>query len=179
MTKKTETLTVGGGCFWCIEATFQSFRGVEKVESGYAGGTTKNPTYDEVGMGTTQHAEVVQITFDPAVISVQQLLTVFFHAHDPTTKNRQGGDVGPQYRSIILYADEGQRLAAETVMKEITAQKIWKDPLVTEVVPLSDFYRAEDYHQDYYANNPSKGYCALVIAPKLQKIRKEFHALLK
>lgn len=175
----SETIVVGGGCFWCIEAVFQSFRGVEKVESGYAGGSAASPTYEEVSAGTTGHAEVVLVTFHPQEISLKQVLTIFFHAHDPTTKNRQGADVGTQYRSVILYSSDEQRKVAESVRDEIANEKLWAAPLVTEIKALEQFYRAEDYHQNYYASNPTKPYCSIVIGPKLQKVRKEFHSLLK
>jgi peptide-methionine (S)-S-oxide reductase len=164
----TAVATLGGGCFWCLEAIFERIDGVVEVVSGYAGGTTPNPTYEEVCTGTTGHAEVVQVRFDPKRISYAGLLEVFFKSHDPTTLNRQGSDVGTQYRSIILYADEEQRKAAETARK--AAQKSWKDPVVTQIVPLAAFARAEDYHQDYFDNNRSAGYCRVVIAPKLKKL---------
>lgn len=180
MGKEMESIVLGGGCFWCLEATFQSFRGVQSVESGYAGGTLENPTYDDVGLGRSGHAEVVRVRFDPAQLSLKQLLTIFFHAHDPTTKNRQGNDIGTQYRSIILYENEQQHAVADEITKQIGAEGVWGEaPIVTEIEPLRTFYRAEDYHQNYYLNNPSKGYCALVIGPKLQKVRREFHELLK
>ena len=178
-TAKTEQITVGGGCFWCIEAIFQGFKGVEQVEPGYAGGVSESPSYKQVSTGTTGHAEVVRVTFDPAVISLHKLLTVFFHAHDPTTKNRQGADVGTQYRSIILYASDSQRAAAEQVKGEISAATVWEDPIVTEIVPLLRFYPAEEYHRNYYLNNPNQPYCSIVIGPKVQKIRREFSDLVK
>jgi peptide-methionine (S)-S-oxide reductase len=168
----TAIATLGGGCFWCLEAVFERIDGVVDVVSGYAGGTTKDPTYEEVCTGATGHAEVVQVRFDPKRIGYEELLEVFFKAHDPTTLNRQGADVGTQYRSIILYEGEEQRKAAEAARKK--AQKDWKDPIVTEIVPLKAFYRAEDYHQDYFDNNRAAGYCRVVIAPKLQKLKLEF-----
>jgi len=171
--------TLGGGCFWCIEAVFDELRGVEQVESGYAGGTVANPTYRQVCTGTTGHAEVVQIIFDPKVISYQQILQVFFSVHDPTTLNRQGADVGTQYRSVIFYHNEAQKTIAEQVIKEIEAAKIWDGPIVTEVVPFQAFYRAEDYHQEYFRNNGEQPYCSLVIAPKVTKFRQRFREMLK
>lgn len=166
--------TFGGGCFWCVEAVFLELKGVQKVVSGYAGGTVPNPTYEQICSGTTGHAEVIQITFDPAVISYDQLLTVFWHVHDPTTLNRQGADVGTQYRSTIMVHDAEQRSIAEASKAKTEASGLWKDPIVTEIVPLDVFYPAETYHQDYYNRNPRQGYCSFVIAPKMQKFRKEF-----
>ncbi len=166
--------TFGGGCFWCVEAVFLELKGVKKVVSGYAGGTVPNPTYEQICSGTTGHAEVIQITFDPAVISYDQLLTVFWHVHDPTTLNRQGADVGTQYRSTIMVHDAEQRSIAEASKAKTEASGLWKDPIVTEIVPLDVFYPAESYHQDYYNRNPRQGYCSFVIAPKMQKFRKEF-----
>ena len=163
-----ETAVFGGGCFWCLDAQFKLVNGVKSVVSGYAGGTTKNPTYEQVCTETTGHAEVIQVEFDPAVVTYADLLRKFFHAHDPTTLNRQGPDVGTSYRSIILYRDANQKAVAEAVKNE--AQKDWPDPIVTEIVPLQAFYRAEDYHQDYFANHPEQGYCAFVIAPKVKKL---------
>jgi peptide-methionine (S)-S-oxide reductase len=164
----TAVATLGGGCFWCLEAVFERIEGVVDVVSGYAGGTKPDPTYEEVCTGTTGHAEVVQVTFDPKRISYAGLLEVFFRAHDPTTLDRQGADAGSQYRSIILYDGEEQRKAAEAARKK--AEKDWKDPVVTEIVPIAPFYRAEDYHQDYFENNRSAGYCRLIIAPKLKRL---------
>jgi peptide-methionine (S)-S-oxide reductase len=178
-TAKYESAVLAGGCFWCIETIFQDLKGVEKVESGYSGGSTKNPTYKEVCDGTTGHAEVVKITFDPAVISFEQLLTVFFHIHNPTTLNKQGADVGTQYRSAIYYNSDDQKTTADKVIADITASKLWDDPIVTEVTKFDVFYKAEDYHQDYYNNNQSQGYCSYVIAPKVKKFYKEFPHLLK
>ncbi|MBN2732709.1 MAG: peptide-methionine (S)-S-oxide reductase MsrA [Balneolaceae bacterium] len=171
--------TFGAGCFWCVEAVFQSLKGVKSVTSGYAGGHIKNPSYREVCSGSTGHAEVAQITFNPSVISYQQLLTVFWHTHNPTTKNRQGADVGTQYRSAIFYHNEEQKKLAETSRTETDASDLWNDPIVTEIEPLDAFYEAEEDHQNYYANNPSAGYCSFVIAPKMKKLRKEFRHLLK
>jgi peptide-methionine (S)-S-oxide reductase len=161
--------TFGCGCFWCIEAVFKRVEGVIDVVSGYAGGTKVDPTYEQVCSGATGHAEVVQVTFDPKRIGYADLLALFFKSHDPTTPNRQGADVGSQYRSIILYGSEEQRAAAVAVRKK--AQKDWKDPIVTEIVPLPAFYRAEDHHQDYFENNRTAGYCRVIIAPKLQKLK--------
>jgi peptide-methionine (S)-S-oxide reductase len=174
-----EVATLGGGCFWCLEAVYEQLIGVEQVESGYAGGTVDNPSYQQVCTGSTGHAEVVQVTFDPQVVSYAELLRVFFTIHDPTTLNRQGADIGTQYRSAIFYHDEGQRAAAERVIKEITAAGVWEDPIVTEVTPLKAFYRAEDYHQEYYRRNPGQGYCRVVIAPKVAKFRKQYLEKLK
>ena len=168
---KTESATFGGGCFWCMEAVFERLPGVISVTSGFAGGNTENPTYEQVCTGDTGHAEVTQIEFDPAKISYAKLLDVFWQAHDPTTLNRQGADEGTPYRSIILYHGEAQKLAAEKSKAE--AQKNFKHPIVTEIVPLTKFYPAEDYHQQYYDNNSNSGYCQVVIAPKLEKLEKE------
>jgi peptide-methionine (S)-S-oxide reductase len=167
-TNKTEIAVVGGGCFWCTEAVFQRLPGVKSVTSGYAGGQTENPTYEQVCSGTTGHAEVIQIEFDPQKISYETLLEHFWDAHDPTTLNRQGADVGTQYRSIILYKDDGQKAAAEKSKAE--AQKKFRNPIVTEIVPLKTFYKAEEYHQDYYDQNPNQGYSRAVIRPKLEKL---------
>jgi len=177
--KTLEVATLGGGCFWCLEAVYVELRGVEKVASGYAGGHVKNPTYREVCNGTTGHAEVVQVTFDPAVISYADILRVFFTIHDPTTLNRQGADVGTQYRSAIYYHDDAQKQTALEVMAEITAQRIWPNPLVTELAPIDVFYPAEAYHQDYFARNPMQPYCQVVIAPKVAKFRKQYFAQLR
>ena len=169
-----EVATLGGGCFWCLDAAFQQLEGVEKVESGYAGGQVANPTYRDVCTGATGHAEVVQVTFDPSVISYRDLLGVFFTIHDPTTKDRQGADVGPQYRSIVLYHSPEQRDTAEQVIEELNRNQVWDNAIVTEVAPLTAFYPAERYHQDYYANNPGQPYCQIVIAPKVAKVRKAY-----
>jgi len=174
-----EVATIAGGCFWCTEAVFKELRGVEKVESGYSGGTLANPTYEQVSSGTTGHAETIQITYDPKVISFKELLEVFFVIHDPTTLNRQGADMGTQYRSAIFYNSPAQKKIAEEVIKEITAQKIWKDPIVTKLEPYKAFYSAEEYHQDYFARNPDKAYCRIVIEPKVLKFRKQFVSKLK
>jgi peptide-methionine (S)-S-oxide reductase len=169
-----EIATLGGGCFWCLDAVFRQLRGVEKVESGYAGGTQPDPTYRDVCSGTTGHAEVVQVTFDPSEIAYRDLLGVFFSIHDPTTVDRQGADVGTQYRSIVLYHSDEQRATAEQVMNELKDQQVWDDPIVTEIEPLATFYPAETYHQDYFANNPRQPYCQAVIAPKVSKFRKAY-----
>jgi len=174
-----DSIVLGGGCFWCVEAVFQELKGVVAVNSGYAGGDTPNPTYKQVSRGETTHAEVVKVTFDPEIITVSQILRIFFHVHDPTTPNRQGNDVGPQYRSIILYADDSQKKAAQSVMSVIENEKLWSDPLVTQLQKLDDFWPAEDYHQDYFSNNPNQPYCNLVIVPKLKKFRKEFADMLR
>ena len=171
--------TLAGGCFWCLEAVYQDLKGVEKVESGYAGGRVANPSYQLVCTGTTGHAEVVQITYDPQVVSYRELLQVFFTIHDPTTLNRQGNDVGTQYRSAIYYHDEAQKRVAEEVIAEVTAQGLWRNPIVTEVKPLDHFYKAEDYHQNYFKNNPYQPYCQVVIAPKVSKFRKKYVESLK
>ncbi len=170
----SELATIGGGCFWCLEAVYLGVRGVSHVMSGYAGGHVDNPSYEQVCGKRTGHAEVVQVTFDPAEISYDDLLRVFFTIHDPTTKNAQGADVGPQYRSIILTHDEAQRAAAEKVIAEITAEGIWPGKIVTEVEPLTKFWPAEAEHHNYFARNPWSGYCRAVIAPKVQKFRKSF-----
>jgi peptide-methionine (S)-S-oxide reductase len=174
-----EIATLGGGCFWCLEAVFEQLRGVTKVESGYAGGSTINPSYQQVCTGSTGHAEVVQVTFDPAVISYREILEVFFALHDPTTLNRQGNDVGTQYRSAIFYHSPDQKRVAEEVLAEFNKAGIWDRPPVTEVVPLTSFFRAEDYHQGYFRNNPTQGYCQAVVSPKVAKLRKQFAAKLK
>lgn len=170
-TNQTEIADFGGGCFWCMEAVFERLPGVISVTSGFAGGTTENPTYEQVCTETTGHAEVTEIVFDPAKISYDQLLEVFWQAHDPTTLNRQGADVGTSYRSIILYHSEKQKLEAEK--SKIAAQQNFKHPIVTEIVPLKKFWPAEDYHQKYYDNNPNQGYCQIVITPKLEKLEKK------
>jgi len=177
MTK--EVATLGGGCFWCTEAVFNELRGVEKVESGYSGGSVENPSYEDVCTGTTGHAEVIQVTFDPHTISYRDLLQVFFTLHDPTTLNRQGADVGTQYRSAVFYHDEAQRRVAEDTIREVDASKIWKTPIVTEIAPFKAFYKAEDYHQEYFQKNKSSGYCQAVIAPKIVKLRERYREKLK
>ncbi len=179
MSDHFEAATLTGGCFWCLEAVFDEVKGVESVESGYAGGHVQNPTYRAVCNGETGHAEVVQIKFDPSVVSYRDLLNVFFAIHDPTTLNRQGADAGTQYRSAIFYHSPAQKEAAETLVKELNEQKIWNNPIVTEVSPLSNFYMAEDYHQEYFARNPYQPYCQAVVAPKVSKFRKHYLELLK
>jgi peptide-methionine (S)-S-oxide reductase len=174
-----EKATFGGGCFWCVEAVFQRLKGVYHVESGYAGGLRANPTYEQVYSGATGHAEVIQVSFDPQEISYDQLLEVFWHTHDPTTLNRQGADRGTQYRSVIFYHNDEQRRQAEASKKKTDASGLWNDPIVTEISPLAVFYKAEDYHQNYYNENSGQMYCSLVIAPKLQKLYQEFGDLLK
>jgi peptide-methionine (S)-S-oxide reductase len=173
-TERREVATLGGGCFWCLDAVYRQFRGVERVESGYAGGTTENPSYRDVCTGRTGHAEVVQITFDPDVVSYRELLDVFFTIHDPTTRDRQGGDVGPQYRSIILTHSPDQERTARAAIADVDARGIWDAPVVTRVEPLTTFYPAERYHQDYFANNALQPYCQVVIAPKVAKFRKQY-----
>ncbi|MFN0121979.1 MAG: peptide-methionine (S)-S-oxide reductase MsrA [Blastocatellia bacterium] len=176
---KKEIATIAGGCFWCIEAVYEELRGVESAVSGYAGGKVNNPSYEAVCTGTTGHAEVVQITYDPAVISYKELLEVFFTIHDPTTLNRQGADVGTQYRSAIFYHTPEQKEIADAVVAAITSAKIWDNPIVTEISPLPKFFKAEDYHQEYFERNPGQGYCRVVIAPKVAKFRKTFLSKLK
>jgi peptide-methionine (S)-S-oxide reductase len=179
MEKKLETATLAAGCFWCIEAVLDDLKGVEDVVSGYSGGTTVDPTYREVCSGTTGHAEVAEIRFDPNEISFKELLQVFFAVHDPTTLNRQGNDVGTQYRSAIFYHNDEQRRIAEETVKEIDAESIYDDPIVTEIVPFEKFYPAEDYHQEYFANNPTQPYCVAVVAPKVAKFRQKYVNRLK
>jgi peptide-methionine (S)-S-oxide reductase len=174
-----EVATLGGGCFWCLEAVYDELKGVAHVESGYAGGHVANPSYREVCNGTTGHAEVVRVTFDPQVVSFEEILRVFFTIHDPTTLNRQGNDVGPQYRSAIFYHNQEQKATAEKVIREISEAKLWPNPIVTEVTPLTNYYEAEDYHQEYFANNPYQPYCQVVVAPKVGKFRKQYMDKLK
>jgi len=175
----TQTAVLGGGCFWCVEAAFNQLQGVQRVVSGYMGGRTQNPTYEQVCSGKTGHVEVAEIAFDPEVISYNDILEVFFTAHDPTTLNRQGNDVGEQYRSIIFYRDEEQRQTAEKVIAELTKEHAYKDPIVTAVEPASTFYPAEEYHQNYFQNHPYQPYCMFAISPKIKKIRQKFAARLK
>jgi peptide-methionine (S)-S-oxide reductase len=170
----TEVATLAGGCFWCLEAIFKEVDGVENVTSGFTGGTTINPTYQEVCTGTTGHAEAVLLTFDPGKISYREILQVFFSVHDPTTVNRQGGDVGTQYRSAIFYRDDQQMAVAEAVIKELSEAHVWKKPIVTEVVPLDKFYPAEDYHREYFLRHAEQSYCQVVISPKINKFRKQW-----
>lgn len=171
MGERREVATLGGGCFWCLEAVFEQLKGVEKVESGYAGGHVKNPTYRAVCAGTTGHAEVTQVTFDPDVVSFRELLDVFFTIHDPTTLNRQGADVGPQYRSAIFHHSPEQQATAGETIRELDAAGVWDAPIVTEVAPMGDFYPAEEYHRQYYRRNPRQPYCQVVIAPKVSRLR--------
>ncbi len=174
-----ELATIGGGCFWCIEAIYMEVRGIESATSGYSGGKIKNPTYREVTSGRTGHAEVVQLKYDPEVITYRQILEIFFHLHDPTTLNRQGADVGTHYRSVIFYHNAEQEKIAREVFSEIDASDLWDDPLVTEITPLTAFYMAEDYHQNYFQNNPNQPYCTFVIGPKMTKLRKLFEHKLR
>ena len=176
---KREVATLAGGCFWCLEAVFDNLKGVTDVVSGYAGGQAANPSYEQVCTGRTGHAEVVQVTFDPQQINFREILEVFFTVHDPTTLNRQGADVGTQYRSAIFYHSDEQKTAAEEVERTYTAEKEWGKPIVTELKPFTAFYPAEDYHQEYFAHNPDQGYCQIVIAPKVVKFRKKFADRLK
>lgn len=176
---KLETATFGSGCFWCTEAIFERVNGVTSVVSGYSGGTVENPTYKEVCDGTTGHAECTQINFDPAIISYDELLEIFWKTHDPTTLNRQGNDVGTQYRSVIFYHNDEQKQKAEYYKNKLTEEKIWDKPIVTEITKFEKFYPAEDYHQEYYDNNPNQGYCAYVITPKVEKFEKIFKDKLK
>jgi len=169
-----EVATFGAGCFWCTEAAYQQLKGVVSVVSGYSGGHVDNPTYEQVSTGSTGHAEVCQIEYDPEQITYKELLDVFFTIHDPTTLNRQGNDIGAQYRSVIFYHSEKQRKAAEAAIAKLKASRVWKDPIVTEVKPFDKFYRAEDYHQNYYRRNPDQAYCRLVIQPKLNKLQHVF-----
>ncbi len=175
----TEIATFAGGCFWCTEAIFSELKGVQSVQPGYSGGNLPNPSYEQVCTDTTGHAEAVQVTFEPNLISYEDLLNLFFSTHDPTTLNRQGNDIGTQYRSAIFYHDQNQKEIAEKVMREVTNKKIWGKPLVTELVPFKEFYPAEDYHKDYFRRNPNQGYCQVVIAPKVAKFRKHYLDMLK
>ncbi len=174
-----ELATLGGGCFWCLDAVYAQLQGVQKVVSGYAGGTVPNPTYEQVCSGNTGHAEVAQITFDPNVVSFREILEIFFTIHDPTSLNRQGADIGTQYRSAIFYHDEDQQRVAEALIDELDGAHIWPDPIVTEVTPFRIWYEAEDYHQDYYKYNSQQPYCQVVISPKVAKFRKKFAKKLK
>jgi peptide-methionine (S)-S-oxide reductase len=177
--KQFEVATLGGGCFWCTEAVFNLLKGVEKVESGYSGGKTENPTYEKVSTGTTGHVEVVQISFNPDVISFKEILEVFFSSHDPTTLNRQGNDIGTQYRSVIFYHDNQQKAIAEQVIKELTEAETWNKPIVTQIEPYKIFYKAEEYHQNYFKNHPEKSYCNIIIAPKINKLKQHYLSKLK
>ena len=173
-TETTATATLAGGCFWCIESAFNQVQGIKLATSGYAGGHTDSPSYEAVCKGDTGHAEVVQLTYYPDQISYREILEIFFALHDPTQLNRQGNDVGTQYRSAVFYHDEEQKAAAEAIIQEMTDDKVWPDPIMTEVVPLSNYSAAEDYHQSYFKNNPQNQYCAMVVAPKLAKFKKTF-----
>lgn len=179
MTMPTETAYLGGGCFWCVEAAIKQLQGVESVRSGYMGGHIANPTYQQVCSGRSGHVEIAEVKFDPAVISYNDLLHVFFTLHDPTTLNRQGNDVGEQYRSVIFYSNDEQKKTAEDVIAELTRDHVFRDPIVTAVEPSQIFYVAEDYHQDYLTNNPMQPYCMFVVAPKVQKIRQKYASRLK
>ncbi|NTW02009.1 MAG: peptide-methionine (S)-S-oxide reductase MsrA [Oscillochloris sp.] len=176
VTNTYERATLGGGCFWCLEAVFDELAGVAEVVSGYTGGYVENPSYKQVCSGTTGHAEVIQISFEPALISFREILEVFFSTHDPTTLNRQGADVGPQYRSVIFYHSEEQRLTATQLIADLDAAHVWQSPIVTEVTAATIFYPAEDYHQEYFANNSRQPYCQFVVAPKVAKFRKQYAA---
>lgn len=177
--KQLEVATLGGGCFWCLDAIYRDVQGVERVVSGYSGGHVANPTYEQVCGKRTGHAEVVQVWYDPSVITYDEILYIFWRIHDPTTLNRQGNDVGPQYRSAIFYHDEAQKAAAERTRDETAAAGVWPDPIVTEIVPFDVFYEAEGYHQDYFSNNPNQPYCVYVVDPKVRKFRKSFQDKLK
>lgn len=174
-----ETITLGGGCYWCVEAVYENLDGVKSVVSGFSGGKVANPTYEEVCTGETGHAEVVQITYDKSVTDINEIFKVFFTVHDPTTLNRQGADVGTQYRSVIFYKNDEQRKAAQSIIAELNKAKVYNSPIVTKVEPFTKFYKAEDYHQNYYANNKSQPYCKMVIQPKLEKFEKVFKNKLK
>ncbi len=179
MPANLEQATLAGGCFWCLEAVFLELRGIERVESGYAGGTVPHPSYEQVCTGRTGHAEVVLVTFDPSVIGYRELLEIFFTIHDPTTLNRQGADAGTQYRSAVFFHSSEQEATARDVIATLETEKVWDTPIVTEVVPFGEFYPAEEYHRDYYRRNPGQGYCRAVIAPKVAKLRKIFFEKLK
>lgn len=174
-----EVATLASGCFWCAEAVFQEIKGVVKVEPGYTGGLRQNPTYEQVSTGTTGHAEAVQIQFNPSIITFKEILEIFFATHDPTTVNRQGADVGHQYRSAIFYQDDRQKATAEGVIEELTKEKVFDSPIVTEIKPFTEFYRAEDYHKDYFKKHPNQPYCRVVISPKIAKLRRQFKEKLK
>lgn len=177
--KSMKQATFGAGCFWCVEAIFQRVKGVEKIESGYSGGSVKNPTYEQVCTGKTGHAEVIRIEYDESIVSFETLLEVFWHTHDPTTLNQQGADVGTQYRSVIFFHDDEQKELAIASRKKTNESKLWADSIVTQINPLINYYKAENYHQDYYNNNPNQGYCSYVIAPKVAKFIKQYKYLLK
>ena len=179
MTAALETATLAGGCFWCVEAVFDDLKGVHTVESGYMGGKTLNPTYDDICTGRTGHAEVIRVAFDPAEVSFADILRVFFTIHDPTTLNRQGNDAGTQYRSAIFYHSDAQKITAQEIIAEVTSEGLYRDAIVTEVTAASTFYIAEQYHQEYFARNPNQQYCMFVVAPKVSKFRKKYAERLK
>ena len=178
-TSNIETITLGGGCYWCVEAVYENLNGVKSVVSGFSGGKTANPTYEEVTTGTTGHAEVVQITYDNTITDINEIYKVFFTVHDPTTLNRQGTDIGTQYRSVIFYKNEEQKKAAQSIINELNKAKVYTSPIVTKVEPFTKFYKADDYHQNYYANNKNQPYCKMVIQPKIEKFEKVFKSKLK
>jgi len=178
-TRPTETITLAGGCFWCLEAVYEQMRGVVRVQSGYMGGSVPRPTYQQVCGGRTGHAEVVEVEFDPAVVSLRDVLEVFFAIHDPTTRDRQGNDIGPQYRSAIFYRSDEQRIAAEQIIHELESEHVFPAPIVSEVQPAADFWPAEDYHNEYFRRNPEQPYCSYVVAPKVGRFRQKFASLLK
>ncbi|HEY32798.1 MAG TPA: peptide-methionine (S)-S-oxide reductase MsrA [Dehalococcoidia bacterium] len=178
-TASSEVTTLAGGCFWCIDAVFREIEGVNHVVSGYTGGTAANPNYKQVCTGTTGHAEAVQMSFNPSKISYREILEIFFSIHDPTTLNRQGADVGTQYRSVIFYHNEQQKAVAEKIIEELDEAHVWKNPIVTEILPLGKFYPAEDYHQGYFSKNPRQGYCQMIISPKVNKFRQQWTKRLK
>jgi len=178
-TSNIETITLGGGCYWCVEAVYENLNGVKSVVSGFSGGKTANPTYEEVTTGTTGHAEVVQITYDNTITDINEIYKVFFTVHDPTTLNRQGADIGTQYRSVIFYKNEEQKKAAQSIINELNKAKVYTSPIVTKVEPFTKFYKADDYHQNYYANNKNQPYCKMVIQPKIEKFEKVFKSKLK
>lgn len=178
-TSNIETITLGGGCYWCVEAVYENLNGVKSVVSGFSGGKTANPTYEEVTTGTTGHAEVVQITYDNTITDINEIYKVFFTVHDPTTLNRQGADIGTQYRSVIFYKNEEQKKAAQSIINELNKAKVYNSPIVTKVEPFTKFYKADDYHQNYYANNKNQPYCKMVIQPKIEKFEKVFKSKLK
>jgi peptide-methionine (S)-S-oxide reductase len=177
--KKLETATLASGCFWCTEAVFKIVKGVEQVESGYTGGLTQNPSYEEVSSGRTGHVEAVQLTFDPSIISFREILEIFFATHDPTTINRQGPDTGTQYNSVIFYNDDAQKTNAIAIIDELNKEGIWDKPIVTKILPAKTFYEAEAYHKDYYARNPESAYCQQVITPKIAKLQQKYYSKLK
>ncbi len=179
LSESIQVATLGGGCFWCTEAAFSQLKGILKVESGYSGGHVKNPTYEDVCSGETGHAEVVQISFDPKIISYKDILEIFFTVHDPTTLNRQGADAGTQYKSVVLFHNEEQKALAEETIRELSKANLYSDPIVTQVVPFTEFYKAEDYHQEYFRRNSRAPYCQVVIAPKVMKLREHYRDRLK